>query len=112
MNYTKEQLEKLPRWAQSEIKSLEIYKNSLEQRIKEFAGESETNTFLRDGLEKLPLQNNAIVEFKTGEQNLNSLTVYVRNDGLIDLDTDSRLGHTMVIMPRAANSFYITFIKQ
>ena len=33
-NYTKEQLEKLPKWAQSEINSLEMYRKNLEQRIK------------------------------------------------------------------------------
>lgn len=111
MNYTKEQLEKLPKWAQSEIKSLEMYKKSLEQRIMQFGGEAETNTYIREGLDRMPIQNNAQVEFQTGHNNLNTVTVYVRKDGDIDVNTDSRMGHTMVIMPRAANSFYIKFVN-
>lgn len=110
MNYTKEQLEKLPKWAQSEINSLEMYKKSLEQRIKQFEGEAETNTYIREGLDRMPIQNNAQIEFQTGDRKLNTVSVYVRKDGDIDINSDSRLGHTMVIMPRAANAFYITFI--
>lgn len=112
MSYTKEQLEKLPKWAQTEIKSLENYKYSLDQKIKEFSGELETNTHIKEGLDKLPIQNNAIVEFKTGINLNNSVSVYVRKDGDIDFNSDSRSGQTMVIMPRAANSFYITFIDK
>lgn len=111
MNYTKEQLGKLPKWAQSEIKQLETYKKSLEQRIMQFEGEAETNTYIREGLSKMPIQNNAQIEFQTGDRKLNTVSVYVRKDGNIDINSDSRLGHTMVIMPRAANAFYITFIN-
>lgn len=109
--YTTEQLEKLPKWAQGEIKSLEMYRKSLEQKISQFEGETETNTYIREGIDKMPIQNNAQVEFQTGYKKLNSVSVYVRKDGNIDVNTDSRLGHTMVIMPRAANAFYITFIE-
>lgn len=109
---TKEQLEKLPKWAQNEIKSLEMYKKSLEQRIMQFGGEAETNTYIIEGLNKMPIQNNAQVEFQTGDRKVNRVSVYVRKDGNIDINSDSRLGHTMVIMPRAANSFYITFIER
>lgn len=111
MDYTKEQLEKLPKWAQKKIKSLEMYQQSLEQRIMQFQGESETNTYIREGLDRMPIQNNAQIEFQTGDGKLNTVSVYVRKDGNIDINSDSRLGHTMAIMPRAANSFYITFIK-
>lgn len=111
MKYTKEQLEKLPKWAQSEIRSLEIYKKSLEQRIMEFEGKSETNTYLRDGLDRMPLQNNACIEFQTGDKKQNTATFYIRHDGNIDVNTHSGLGYTMVIIPRAANSFYINFVK-
>lgn len=108
--YTKEQFEKLPKWAQDEINSLEMYRKSLHQRLMQFEGKSETNTYIREGLDRLPIQNNAHVEFTTGERNLNTASIYVRGDGTIDVNTDSRLGHTMVVMPRAANSFYITWV--
>lgn len=112
MEYTKEQLEKLPKWAQSEIKRLEGYTKTLEQRISEMSGESETNTYLVEGLSKMPLQKNAHIEFQTGKNNLNKLSVYVRSDGTIDLNADSRLGLDVAILPRAANAFYITFIER
>lgn len=109
MNYTEEQFDKLPKWAQSEIKRLEMYTKTLSQRINEFSGKAETNTFLKEGLSEMPLQNNADIEFRTGKNNMNKVTVRVRHDGDIDVNTDSRPGQTMFIMPRASNSFYITF---
>jgi hypothetical protein len=112
MQYTKEQLEKLPKWASSEITSLNYRIKELEKYISQINGESETNTYITEGLSKRPLQKNATVEFQTGVNNLNKVSVYVRNDGTIDINTDSRLGESMVILPRAANSFYITFINQ
>lgn len=108
---TEEQINKLPKWAQIEVKSLQFQNLYLIEKLKEINSESDTNTFIRDGLDKRPLQRNAQVEFRTGDRDANSVTVYRRSDGLIDVNTDSRLGHTMVIIPRASNSFYINFIK-
>lgn len=110
MSYTKEQLEKLPKWAQSEIRTLEMVKNSLEQRIMQFSGAAETNTYICNGLSKMPIQNNARIDFYTDDKKLNKASIYVREDGTIDVNTDSRMGKTMVIRPRASNSFYIYFV--
>lgn len=112
MEYTQEQFEKLPKWAKDKIKTLESHTLSIEKRLSEFEGKSETNTTIREGLDHIPLPKNAVVEFKTGKHNMNNVSVYCRHDGNIDVNTDSRLGHTMVIMPRAANSFYIAFIER
>ena len=105
------QFENLPKWAQSEIKRLENYTKSLEQRINEFSGKVETNTYLRDGLSKMPLQKDARIEFQTGENKMNTVSVYIRNDGTIDINANSGLGHTVAILPRASNSFRITFFE-
>lgn len=112
MNYTNEQFEKLPKWARYEINRLERLTKNLNEKLSEFNGESKTNTYLVDGLEKTPLTNNAQIEFTTGQNNMNRVSVYVRQDGKIDLNADSHLGHDLVIMPRAANSFYLTFIER
>lgn len=112
MSYTKEQLEKLPKWAQSEIKRLQGLTQTLEQMLSEFNGESETNTHLVEGLSSKPLMNNACIVFKTGKNKLNSVRVYVNREGVIDINSDSRMGQEMVLLPRAANSFYITFIER
>ena len=112
MNYTKEQLEKLPKWAQSEIKRLEGLTLTLEQRLAEFNGESETNTYLVEGLDRKPLMKNAQIEFTTGFNNMNKVNVYIRQNGIIDINSDSRLGQELVILPRACNSFYLYFIER
>ena len=109
--YTQEQFERLPKWAQSEILKLEMREDELNRKLREFEGKEETNTYIKDGLGKMPIINNCTVEFQTGEKGLNTVSVYVRGDGNIDVNTDSRLGHTMCIMPRASNTFYITFTK-
>lgn len=62
MNYTKEQLEKLPRWAQTEIKTLSQNVASLQERLNEFKGEGETNTFIRWGLQKTPIPNKLYIK--------------------------------------------------
>lgn len=110
MNYTKEQLERLPKWAQSEIKTLEHYTKSLQEQLDQFNGESETNVFLREGMSKMPLRKDAHIEFYTDMRLVNKASIYVMKDGRIDVNTDSRLGKTMVIVPNAANSFRIDFV--
>lgn len=107
MEYTSEQLEKLPKWAKSEIIRLSNNNTNLESKISEMLGNSDTNTFIIDGLYEKPLINNAIVKFKT---NKNSATVYVEKNGKIYVNTDSRTGKRMIILPIATNCFNIDFI--
>ncbi len=108
--YMKEQFGKLPKWAQSEIIRLEKDTDSLQRRVSEFLGVSGSNTYLVDGMDKKPLQNNAHIEFMVGENQVNRVAVHVSLDGVIDVNTDSRIGQHACILPRAANSFYISFI--
>lgn len=110
MEYTEKQVEKLPKWAQSLIKGLEQKESHLTKLLAEYNSEIESNTLIRDGFDKKQLPNNSVVEFMTGHNNANKVTVYVRRDGFIDVNTDSILGQNMVILPRASNSFYITFV--
>ena len=110
-HYTQDQFDKLPKWAQQEIKTLEMRQLEIENKLSQYSGEQETNTYIQEGLSKTPLPINSNVEFRVGRDGANKATVYVRSDGLIDVNTDSRLGHTMLILPRAANSFYIAFVS-
>lgn len=110
MNYTKEQFEKLPKWAQSEIKVLSQNIKDLSEKMNQLNGDSETNTYLNDMLDKQPLPKNSVIRFHLGEKNLNHVSVYVNRYGVIDINGDSRLGKKMVIIPQAANAFYIDFI--
>jgi hypothetical protein len=104
MKYTTEQFEKLPKWAQNEIKVLAMNLESTNRRLAEFEGQSETNTFISHGLSKQPLPNNAHIEFHTANS---KVSVYIREEGVIDINTTSN--KTTVILPRASNSFYISF---
>ena len=49
------------------------------------------------------IQNREAVEFATGHNKMNKVTIYVRSNGMIDVNSDSRLGQELVILPRAAN---------
>lgn len=112
MEYTEEQFSKLPKWAQSEINRLKNNNKGLTEKLEQFNGQGETNTYLVDGMDKKPLPKNSHIDFMMGERNLNRVSVYVRSNGMVDINADSRLGHDVVILPRAANSFYISFIER
>ena len=107
-----DKLEKLPKWAQEEIKRSHSIISILEKKLSEINGEGETNVFISNGLSKSPLPNNSNIEFKTGKNNMNTVSVYIKKNGDIDINTDSRLGQDMIIRPNAANSFYISFIDR
>ena len=104
------QLEKLPKWAREEIQRLENYKNYLEEKLAQFEGKEETNTFIENLLQVNPLPKNARIVFKIGESKKNKVRFYIKENGDIDVNSDSTLGQIAVIMPRASNSFYIRFI--
>jgi len=103
-------ISKLPKWAQDEITSLTNKVEFLQERLKEVTGVKDTNTFIMDGINKIPLPKNSVIDFRVGDKQQNKVSVYIRREGVIDINTDARDG-SMVIMPRAANSFYIDFKK-
>lgn len=112
MSYTKEKFEKLPKWAQSEIKELKSIIEEQERRLSEFHGVSESNTYLVDGLSlsSKPLPNNARIKFYTGKDKLNYVEVYVNNQGVVDINCGF-MGE-MVLLPRAAGRFSLTFVER
>jgi hypothetical protein len=110
MNYTQEQFDKLPKWAQSAIKRLVSKNEALEQRVRQESGESETNTYLRVFMDKQPMAKGSQVEFNLNDNN-GSAEVRVDTSGeFIILYGDSRRGKDMVIKPRSGNMFHIRFI--
>jgi hypothetical protein len=112
MSYTKEQLEKLPKWAQSEIKRLKGLTESLDKKLSEFNGVSETNTYLKEGIYLKPLTNNARIKFEVGKNKLNAVEVYInRENGVIEVD-GGMSENKMVLVPMAANSFQIIFSER
>jgi len=109
MAYTEEQLLKLPKWAQQEIKTLEQNLASANKTIAMYDGTEETNTYINNFLSVKPLPKNASIEFKIGERQENTVRVRVVDNKTIDVNTDSRTGGTLSIKPRATNSFHIQF---
>ena len=107
---TQEQLSKLPKWAKDEINRLTIDNSSLKNKLEQFEGKQETNVFISDGIDKKPLPLNASIDFCLGERNLNRVSVYITRSGQVNIQTDSRSGKEMVLVPQAANSFNIKFI--
>lgn len=103
-------LDKLPKWAQTEVLRLEKEVEFLQSKLDQVTGVADTNTFLAEGLSSKPLPKNACIDFKVGDNLQNRVSVYIRKDGLIDVNADSRDGSTFMIMPRAANSFYLAFV--
>lgn len=109
MNYTKEQLEKLPKWAQNEINRLEADLKHYKERSEQIEGSADTNTFLQEGLSSRPLPHHARIEFCLGEHNQHKASVYVTKNGYIDINCDSRMAKGTYIRPRASNAFEIHF---
>ena len=104
---TTDQLNKLPKWAQTEIKVLRNDNQSLKRKLNEMFGEAETNTYMDDLLDKKPLINNSSIVFS-----ITGGTVRCRVDrfGNLDINSDSRVGKKFSILPNAANAITIKFI--
>lgn len=104
---TTDQLNKLPKWAQTEIKVLRSDNQSLKIKLNEMFGEAETNTYIEDLLDKKPLIKDASISFS-----ITGGTVRCRVDrfGNLDINSDSRVGKSFSILPNASNSITIKFI--
>lgn len=105
-----ENLDKLPKWAQTEVIRLEKQVEYLQNRLDQFSGEGKTNTKLVEGLSTKPLPNNSQIEFAVGDNLQNKVCIYVKKDGTIDVHADARDGSRFVFAPRAANAGLFIFV--
>lgn len=99
MNYTEEQFNKLPRWAQNEINRLEHNIIHLVKKNDEIYGEVSTNVFVQDLMEEPTLPKNSIVNFYADENNQNRVTVSIKN-GKLQINGDSAIRKDMVLRMR------------
>lgn len=108
-------IDKLPKWAQTEIIRMENEIEFLTKKLEQVSGVAETNTFILDGLIAKPLPKNSHIEFRLKDKygNLeNKVSVMIRRDGNIDINAVSRDGSAFVVMPRASNSLYVNFVPE
>ena len=103
MNYTPQQFDRLPKWAQNEIKKLQFRCDDQQKEMAQLNGDEETNTYQSVGLEKRPLPNNARIVFVTDEETSFEVHVergelYVRESGCVK---------KMAITPHVSNVIYI-----
>jgi len=86
-------IEKLPKWAQLEIKIMENKLVSIRKELSQLYGEEETNTSIVKISSNKPLPINA---------NNNVITCGIYEDTLRVYGKD-----TIIVLPRAANSIHI-----
>lgn len=106
---TTEQYERLPKWAQAHIDRLTRDLNAARDRIEEVTGQVPESPVTVDPYgDPYHLRPSSTVEFKVD----NDLTVRVHlrrdNSGKMVLDLNSTGRKYMAVLPRAANSAYIT----
>lgn len=99
----KQKLEKLPKWAQSEIIVLGNKVRRLNNELQQFQGKQETNTFILQGLDKTPLPNNSDIEFSIGAGYHNKLQCKL-NNGILEIFADS-----LQVLPKLTNHIHIKF---
>lgn len=61
---TREQIEKLPKWAQIQVRKILADKESLEQKMSQIEGRGETNTFISAHPTAKPLPRNTRIVFE------------------------------------------------
>ena len=103
---TNEQFFKLPKWAQNEINSLRNNNESLQKQLDEMFGHSDTNTFMRSGMDRKGLPNNSNIEF-----NLPNGNIEVRIDkGALSIYGSYTRGR-LAIFPNVSNVVRVEIIS-
>ena len=98
---TEQQFNKLPKFAQSEIRGLRSDLEVADKKIGEIFGGEETNTLIWNNMDIRPLPNNSSIRFKL--QNRNYIDI-----GVVDNILRIYGNRGVSILPRAANSIYLT----
>lgn len=101
--YTKEQFDRLPKWAQREIDRLTMRLREASERLS--AGPGDSNVFAHPYCDNpTPLGRDTMVKFVMGEASGDALHVGIFEDGL------RVYGHRgIVIQPRARNAVDVRF---
>ena len=97
--FTDNEIQKLPKWAQSNIKTLMANVEYYKKKSEEIAGESETNTFIDSYPTKLPLPSNSRIAFKFEK---GEIICYSKNDSL-ELHANYGGNSEFVIKPDISN---------
>ena len=97
----KENISKLPKWAQIKIRCLESNVSYYKKQVEEIKGEKETNIYIRDGIQELrPLSKNSTIEYVLDKQKGHSGKIH------ISLSSDTLEiygGSSIIVKPEASN---------
>jgi hypothetical protein len=101
MTSTEAQRERLPKWAQEELRILEMRVE--EWRTKALIGPDDSNTFVASGLDDAkPLGRDPHIEYRLGPGRDNVFTVSLRGDDLY-VSTDGRAQQALHVIPIVSN---------
>lgn len=106
----KNDISKLPAWAQSEIKRLQADNKHYQEKIDEMMGvsDAETNTYIWGGMEHKPMPKDTAIVFTI--EGKGQFTVMVKREGL-DINFNSLAGHKMAILPHVSNAITLACIE-
>ena len=100
--------EKLPLWAKQEMKNLRSDLEHMQTMLDQFRGEVDTDTFLIDGMKRIPLPKTCGVEFVFGPEYWNTIRCYIGDNGKSgDKWLDVSGGDCIKIEPRASNVIHV-----
>ena len=99
---------RLPKWAQYRIAIAEMRVRESEERVASLFGQTETNTLWSDMTHDAyrPLPDHSTVKFMLGRSYIEAHIDHLNNELHI-----YGSGTEMQVLPRAANSIYITFAE-
>ena len=98
MNFTEEEMKKLPKWAQSKVKVLMSNLIFKEKQLDEMFGKKETNIFMDRYHEEKPLLKDSTITFKLSENERDII------DCRIDDNSLRVSGYlTLMVIPEASN---------
>lgn len=105
MTHTQEQFDRLPKWAQQELRNMDREVQRAQAQVKQVFREIESpseTTFIRgtQGGQDVPLDKHDRVVFKVDN---GEIRAWVDEQGLVNIMSSAYLGGDLIIRPRVSN---------
>lgn len=98
-------MSKLPKWVQAEIKRLKADIEYYKQKAYQASGKEETNVFILEGTDVIPLPKDSRIMFKVNSDDriYEQIEVHIVGEETIEV----RSAKCLKIIPRVSNSIYV-----